>query len=313
MTVSGTTVTADPRRGLISIKNMDGMISLVWKDRSTGVEDQPFILFPEDAVFRQCKSCPTGRVFYLKFANDRREFFWMQELTPINDQIYCTRVNDIINSPAPEEPVAAAQSALAADIATATPQDQAHLRQMFGMDATLATPAVTSTPYAPPPLARPAPAQTSAASADAVSQMMAILAQHQRPTTAVDLNALLAPANVEPLLENPEVVTQLAAVLPPGTSTAAQVRQHIRSPQYAQALAGFNAAMQTGQIDSIVGQFGVDPSVVAANGGGVAGLCAALQQQAAARASAPAPTTPAPAQGQGQGGDGAAPMDDSEA
>jgi hypothetical protein len=63
---------------------------------------QPFILFPEDAVFRQCKSCPTGRVFYLKFANDRREFFWMQELSSANDASHCTRLNDLINNPAPE-------------------------------------------------------------------------------------------------------------------------------------------------------------------------------------------------------------------
>ncbi len=47
-------------------------------------------------MFRKCKSCPSGRVFYLKFSNDRRDFFWMQEHSSANDDEYARKLNDII-------------------------------------------------------------------------------------------------------------------------------------------------------------------------------------------------------------------------
>ena len=39
---------------------------------------QGIILFPDDAKVLACKSSAEGRVFYLKFPNNRREFFWFQ-------------------------------------------------------------------------------------------------------------------------------------------------------------------------------------------------------------------------------------------
>ncbi len=36
MTLSGTTVTADPRKGLVYMKLDDGLVHFYWKDRKTG-------------------------------------------------------------------------------------------------------------------------------------------------------------------------------------------------------------------------------------------------------------------------------------
>ena len=58
---------------------------------------QPIILFPDDAEFRKCQSCRNGRVYYIKFSNDKRDFFWMQEFSSANDDVYCKKLNDIIN------------------------------------------------------------------------------------------------------------------------------------------------------------------------------------------------------------------------
>ena len=33
----------------------------------------------------------------MKFSNDRRDFFWMQDFSASNDDINCKKVNDIIN------------------------------------------------------------------------------------------------------------------------------------------------------------------------------------------------------------------------
>ena len=96
-------------------------MSLVWKNRETGAEDQvrnvyhtcmmsietraalgsctvqPLILFPEDAKVLPCKSCRDGRVFYLKFANERREFFWMQEPNAAGDVDTLRKLHAAIN------------------------------------------------------------------------------------------------------------------------------------------------------------------------------------------------------------------------
>lgn len=42
----------------------------------------------------------------------------------------------------------------------------------------------------------------------------------------------------------------------------------------------FNAALQSGELDGAMGQFGVNPSTAAASGGRVEGLAAALQEAA---------------------------------
>lgn len=87
MNVNGKTVTADKRKGLITVEQGedDQLMHFRWKERggdslsaSSKVEDD-LIIFPDDIEFLPVKQCTTGRVYVLKFKDSsRRLFYWMQ-------------------------------------------------------------------------------------------------------------------------------------------------------------------------------------------------------------------------------------------
>ena len=53
------------------------------------------IVFPDDAEFRHIPQCTTGRVYLLRFKNNRKMFFWMQVSI---DVIYCKSSRCIITN-----------------------------------------------------------------------------------------------------------------------------------------------------------------------------------------------------------------------
>ncbi|XP_064383107.1 proteasomal ubiquitin receptor ADRM1-like isoform X2 [Halichondria panicea] len=108
MTLSGTTVTADPRKGLVYMKLDDGLVHFYWKDRKTGSVGDDLIIFPGDAEFKRVSQCTTGRVFILKFKDSARKYFyWMQEPSEDKDEDLIKKVNDIIEHPPDPSSVAA--------------------------------------------------------------------------------------------------------------------------------------------------------------------------------------------------------------
>jgi hypothetical protein len=75
--------------------DIPGMMQVGWRNRETGeVVDKH--LTCNDATFIPCKSAGDARVFCLKFENNRRCFFWMQELDGSSDEQNALRLNDII-------------------------------------------------------------------------------------------------------------------------------------------------------------------------------------------------------------------------
>ena len=62
--------------------------------------NQAVMLFQGDVKFLKCKSAGEGRVFYLYFQNERREFFWMQNLSADKDEEHMKAVNSAINGTA---------------------------------------------------------------------------------------------------------------------------------------------------------------------------------------------------------------------
>ncbi|CAG5109888.1 Oidioi.mRNA.OKI2018_I69.chr2.g4361.t1.cds [Oikopleura dioica] len=103
MTMSGTTVTADPRKGLLYIqKGEDQAMHLYWKDRTSGKVEDDVYLFPDDAEFVPVPQCKDGRVYLLKFkSHSNKRFFWMQEpdKNKDKDKDLIEQANEAINNP----------------------------------------------------------------------------------------------------------------------------------------------------------------------------------------------------------------------
>jgi len=79
MTLSGTTVTPDSRKGLLVLRKDDGLMHLIWKDRTTGTVEEDLIIFQGDATLRHVPQCTDGFGMLLEFTTGRRFFFWSQE------------------------------------------------------------------------------------------------------------------------------------------------------------------------------------------------------------------------------------------
>ncbi|KAK6308255.1 hypothetical protein J4Q44_G00215260 [Coregonus suidteri] len=81
MTMKGSTVTPDKRKGQVYVQQTDdSLIHFCWLDRTSGNLDDDLIIFPDDCEFKRVNQCTTGRVFVLKLkAGSKRLFFWMQE------------------------------------------------------------------------------------------------------------------------------------------------------------------------------------------------------------------------------------------
>ncbi|XP_029912289.1 proteasomal ubiquitin receptor ADRM1 [Myripristis murdjan] len=101
MSLKGSTVTPDKRKGMVYIQQSDdSLIHFCWKDRTTGNVDDDLIIFPDDCEFKRVNQCTTGRVYVLKFkAGSKRLFFWMQEPKTDKDEEYCRKVNEYLNNP----------------------------------------------------------------------------------------------------------------------------------------------------------------------------------------------------------------------
>jgi len=101
MSLSGTTVTADKRKGLLYIYR-DECTHFCWKDRTSGKIDTDLMIFPNDAEFVAVPQCTTGRVFLLKFnEGNKKLFFWMQEpdSKKDKDEELMKKVNEALNNP----------------------------------------------------------------------------------------------------------------------------------------------------------------------------------------------------------------------
>jgi hypothetical protein len=101
MTLSGRTVAADTRKGLVYMKTSDSLLHFCWKDRQTGDVVDDLIIFPGEADFISVPQCTTGRVFLLKFKDhsSRRFFYWMQEPNSSKDDALVKKVNDLLTNP----------------------------------------------------------------------------------------------------------------------------------------------------------------------------------------------------------------------
>ncbi|XP_028406059.1 proteasomal ubiquitin receptor ADRM1-B-like [Dendronephthya gigantea] len=109
---------------------------------------------------------------------------------------------------------------------------------------------------------------------------MAVPVPQQLPE-AVDLNLVITPENLAPMLSNPEIRNQLIPFLPAGEDLPqdeSQLLQTLQSPHFQQSLQAFSTALQSGQLGPIMSQFQLpDSAVQAFTRGDVTEVAQALQ------------------------------------
>lgn len=150
--------------------------------------------------------------------------------------------------------------------------------------ATSSAPA--STPAATvPPLSATAPAPASATPATGtlttadLQRAMASFQQLEHPKP-VSLTKLLSADSLSAILDDPASVETLLQHLPEGSQTPAELRATLRSPQLRQSIGSLVNALQTGNFNAVMANFGLDPSAGASKlafGDGVGALLAAIQ------------------------------------
>uniref|UniRef100_A0A3Q2NY28 ADRM1 26S proteasome ubiquitin receptor n=1 Tax=Fundulus heteroclitus TaxID=8078 RepID=A0A3Q2NY28_FUNHE len=316
MTMKGSTVTPDKRKGQVYIQQTDdSLIHFCWKDRTTGNVDDDLIIFPDDCEFKRVNQCTTGRVYVLKFkAGSKRLFFWMQEPKNDKDDEYCRKVNEYLNNP----PIPGALgsggsgghdlSALGGEGGLQSllgNMSHNQLMQLIGPTGLGGIGGLGA--LAGPGLANllGSSSSSSSSSVPAVSNSTTrsfnikaeiykryifypFCCNANRNTRfyvflmlTVDLASVLTPEIMAPILANPEVQQRLTPYLPSGESlpqSSEELNNTLSSPQFQQAMSMFSSALASGQLGPLMNQFGLPAEAVdAANKGDVEAFAKAME------------------------------------
>lgn len=275
-------VDPSPTKGLITLEWQDDLLSFGWRSREGGSEDSDdeYILFPGDCNFQKVESDPSGHTYVLKFSSsDQRLFFWFQDANEDKHELDCFNINSIIDDPEfvpvpfeAEEAEPIPQPASTTGISALPPS----------------TPAVHSSSSQPPAAPHPqrftdrlAPAPESLTEAtpsrpsvgvsqdqvDAFARLLqgaigggSVERTQEEPAHLTDI---LTPSNLLPLLSSsPSLIQSLVPHLPssiplsspPSTSELTSI---ISSPQFTEAVEGFEAALRTGGLEGLMRGLGL--------------------------------------------------------
>ncbi|XP_002733743.1 proteasomal ubiquitin receptor ADRM1-like [Saccoglossus kowalevskii] len=101
--------------------------------------------------------------------------------------------------------------------------------------------------------------------------------------TNIDLSQAISPEVMAPILSNPDIRQRLIQHLPEGESLpqdSQQLNSTLQSSQFKQAMSLFGAALQSGQLGPLMGQFGLNQGAVdAANKGDLEAFVGAMQSK----------------------------------
>lgn len=294
----------DERKGLVYMdQGDDQLMHLYWKDRKSNVVEDDLILFPEEAEFVRVDQCTTGRVFLLNFkSSSLKLFFWMQDAKDDKDDENATKVNRLINDPQGGLAESRQQSNAgqlgspfqSMDDLAGFGMDQEQLLQLLQNHGGFNAPFTSTTPASEPQSATAATSEAGSGvqatdsnfgfTSEQLGNLRTILSGIQIPEGTrqpdINLNDVLTPSAIGPLLNNPEIASALFPHLPANIERSPEeLTAVIQSPQFAQALQSLSVALQSGQLGPLLSQLGLDPSA----GNGVEAFLRAIQEQAGRR------------------------------
>ncbi|XP_006873423.1 PREDICTED: proteasomal ubiquitin receptor ADRM1 isoform X2 [Chrysochloris asiatica] len=316
MSLKGTTVTPDKRKGLVYIQQTDdSLIHFCWKDRTSGsVEDEPKTDQDEEHCRKvnECLNNPPmpgalgasgssghelsalgGEGGLQSLLGNMSHSQLMQLIGPAGlgglgglGALTGPGLASLLGSGGP--PASSSSSSSRSQSAAVTPSSTT--------SSARATPAPSAPAAASATSPSPAPSSgngTSTATSPTqpiqLSDLQNILATMNVPAGAgggqqVDLASVLTPEIMAPILANADVQERLLPYLPSGESlpqTAEEIQNTLTSPQFQQALGMFSAALASGQLGPLMCQFGLPAEAVeAANKGDVEAFAKAMQNNA---------------------------------
>jgi 26S proteasome regulatory subunit N13 len=260
----------DAHKGVVRLvfDTTDELLKFEWHAETPHAAAPPdeFILFDDDASFDKLKQAPPGsRVYALRFASTgkRAMYYLLRKQDAAADDLLCQRVKRIMADPrAALDSLRSRNKAFelsADDLMDEDELDDDHDDEGDDDDDGGANDAVDATPTRPSSQ-RPAP--------PAAAQMQSILANMfgggaapARTREPLELTSVLTSEIVAPHLADAGVAAllgELHQLMPEGSGTAASdIVDLLRSPQFKQALAQLDGALQSGELAAILMQVGV--------------------------------------------------------
>jgi len=251
MIKNGNTVTADTRKGLIQILSDGALTHFTWKTRDIDAKNEVDRALIKNEVSFKKSSQAASRVYILHFTTDEKLYFWMQEPSTDKDEEYCTLINELINE---------AEGNAMEDIQSPSLKNQSPLNTN-----NYNTNSANNQP-------------TGALRFDQFQQLLKSLPQYQPQEMGPNLSTIIDPDAILPILQSPYVQEKLLPYLPAEIRSTQELFEMIHSPQFLQTLETFGAALQGGQIDEMIRQFGLNPNIASTDRSGIEGFLEALQK-----------------------------------
>jgi len=258
-------ITPDLRKGQIEIsREHSGLFVLHWRNRGTNSIEKTMHLVPGVASIKRANTGrDKDRVYYFQFSNSSNYlFFWMQDKSDSKDEDIFKKIDDSLKfdenqltSGVFEDPLTAAiRNTQRSFVAPAAPTQPNVVNQSAQIQDILRS-------LGQPPT-NPTNAQNDMMPPDLQRAMQGIVSA-LRPQQRVSLNQVLNPDEImrRGILDDPEVQARLLPLLPPELQTTQELIETIRSPQFQQSVAALEHALETNNFDTIMSNFGLDPSV----------------------------------------------------
>jgi len=254
-------VKPDPRKGMLTLeRGIDGMLHIYWKLRPTATVCEDFNIFPGAQTFEKVDTGrEDDRIYLLQCkGQERRRFFWMQEPNAEKDKDNLKQLADAMALGGH----AMSAGGMPGSGGAASGGNSAMMRTLF--ESLRGGPGSTPASTSSPPATTGEGASSGAAGISTDDFEAALMAaennmQHVEPDAP--LNAIIRGSTLEEFVrDDTQDHSDLIQHLPPGIQNLEELRTTTTSPQLSQALRRLSAALSSDNYNSIMANFGLDPT-----------------------------------------------------